>query len=210
VDVAPETDGAEEFIRKALRLCTVSIAHTTADYEQTTKALRWGATHATHLFNAMTGLSHRQPGTVGAIFDSPATAELICDGIHVHPAVIRTAWKVLGSDRVVLISDAMSAAGMPDGEYKLGGQIVIVRDGAARLKDGSLAGSTTNVMQCVRNAIRFGIPPEQAVKAASINPAKVLKCDRFTGSIEIGKYADLVVVDNEFNINKVFIKGHIL
>lgn len=207
VDVAPEVEGAEAFIRQASKLCAVSVAHTAAGYEQTTAAFGWGVTHATHLFNGMTGFAHRQPGTVGAILDGNVTAELIGDGIHVHPAAIRVAWKALGPDRVVLISDAMSAAGMPDGRYRLGGQDVFVKDGAARLAGGSLAGSTANVMQCVRNAIRFGIPTENAVKAATINPARELGCDRQTGSIETGKLADLVVVDGAFAVQKVFIKG---
>lgn len=210
VDVAPEVEGAEEFIRQASKICVVSVAHTTAGYDLTKKAFSWGASHCTHLFNAMQGLKHREPGTVGAVFDSDVTAELICDGIHIHPAVVRLIWKAVGPDRVVLISDAMSATGKPDGTYELGGLRVHVKDGAARVDDGSLAGSTANVMACVKNAVSFGIRPEDAVKAASLNPARVLKRDSETGSIRQGKLADLVAVDDHFDPKLVICKGKIV
>lgn len=207
VGVAPELPGAEEFIKKASKLCTVSIGHTNAKYEDAVKAIESGATHTIHLFNAMPGYTHREPGVIGAIMDSECTAELICDGIHIHPAVIRNTFKTLGDDRVVLISDSMKACGMEDGMYDLGGQDVIVKGNLATLKDGTIAGSATNVMQCMRNVVKFGILLENAVKAATINPAKVIGVDDICGSIKEGKNADIVILEENLDISKIIIKG---
>lgn len=210
IDLAPELDGSLDFIKKMSGgKYVLSTAHTSSDYDTAIEAYKNGASHATHLYNAMTGYTHREPGVVGAVFDSEMkpTAELICDGVHIHPAVIRTTFKILGDDRVVLISDAMSASGMPDGNYELGGSPVIVVDGAARTPGGALAGSTTNVYQCVKNCVSFGIPFETAVKAATANPARVIGCQDEIGSIAKGKRADLLVMDNDMNIEMVIIGG---
>ena len=209
-DIAPETKGAFEFAADASKYCTVSAAHTAADYETSTKAFAGGFTHATHLFNAMPPIKNREPGTVTAVFDSDnITAELICDGHHNHPAILRMAFKLLGEDRAVVVSDAMKAAGSPDGNYVLGGQTVYVRGGKAALADGTIAASTTNLYDEFKNLLRFGIPFKAALKACTINPAKVIKADGVTGSIKAGKRADLLIVDGALNIMAVVVKGRL-
>lgn len=209
VDIAPEMPGAFDFIKKAKEICAVSAAHTAADYETAAAAFDCGINHATHLFNAMPPLLSRSPGVVGAVFDdSRVFAEIICDGIHIAPAVLRTAFRALGEDRTVVISDSMSAAGMRDGEYALGGQTVYVKDGKATLADGTVAGSTTNLFDEFQNLLSFGIPLKQAVRSCTINPAKSIGVDNITGSIEAGKNADLLVLNDEMTeIRAVFIKG---
>lgn len=207
VDIAPELVGSMEFIRKASKDCTVSLAHTASDYETAMRAFENGATHVTHLFNAMEPFLHRSPGIVGAAADAGATVELICDGIHLHPAVIRTAFKLFGADKICLISDSMRSAGLPDGDYELGGQLVYVRDGRASLEDGTIAGSSINLMTAVKNAIAFGIAPESALKAASLTPARAINMCGEIGSISQGKCADLVLLNEQWNILKVFIDG---
>lgn len=205
VDIAPEQPGGYEFAQEAAKLCTVSIAHTTADYDAAMKAFDCGICHATHLFNAMNGITHRAPGVVGAVFDDDrVTAELICDGHHLHPAVLRTSFQVLG-DRAVVISDSMRANGLPEGqEFDLGGQMVTVRNGLATLSDGTIAGSVTNQHQEIKNLVQFGIPLEQAVKAATMTPAKAIGLEKEIGSIEVGKRADLVVLDENLEIVGVY------
>ena len=205
VDIAPEQPGGLAFIREVKDLCAVSIAHTTANYDQAKESFDAGITHATHLFNAMSGLHHRDPGVVGAVFDdSRVYAELICDGFHIHPAVLRTAFQVLG-DRALVISDSMRANGMPEGEpFDLGGQMVTVREGKATLADGTIAGSVSNLHQEVKNLVRFGIPLEQAVKAASLIPARSIGLEEEIGSIAPGKRADLVVLDENLDIVAVY------
>lgn len=205
VDVAPEQPGGLEFVEKASQLCTVSIAHTTSDYNQAKAAFDKGVTHATHLFNAMSGLHHRDPGVVGAVWDeSRVRGELICDGFHIHPAVLRTAFRVLG-DRALVVSDSMRANGMPEGEpFDLGGQMVTVREGKATLADGTIAGSVTNLHQEIKNLVRFGVPFAQAVKAATLIPAQAIGMDGEIGSIAPGKRADLVVLDQSQDIVAVY------
>lgn len=210
VDLAPELDGSIDFVKKMSGgKYVLSVAHTSATYDEAMEGYKNGMTHTTHLYNAQTGYNHREPGVVGAVFDSETkpTAELICDGIHIHPAVIRTTFKILGEDRVCLISDALPPAGLPDGDYTLGGSPIIVKGGIARVPGGALAGSTTNVYQCMKNCIAFGVPFKSAVKAATINPAKVIGMDNEIGSIAAGKRADLLVLDSELNISMVIIGG---
>ena len=205
VDVAPEQPGGLDFVEKASQLCTVSIAHTTADYDQAKAAFDKGVTHATHLFNAMSGLHHRKPGVVGAVFDdSRVRGELICDGFHIHPAVLRAAFRLLG-DRALIVSDSMRANGMPEGEaFDLGGQMVTVHQGKALLPDGTIAGSVTNLHQEIKNLVSFGVPFEQAVKAATLVPARAIGLDGEIGSIAPGKRADLVVLDKDLEIVAVY------
>ena len=205
VDVAPEQPGGLEVVEKASQLCTVSIAHTTADYDQAKAAFDKGVTHATHLFNAMSGLHHRKPGVVGAVFDdSRVRGELICDGFHIHPAVLRAAFRLLG-DRALIVSDSMRANGMPEGEaFDLGGQMVTVHQGKALLPDGTIAGSVTNLHQEIKNLVSFGVPFEQAVKAATLLPARAIGLDGEIGSIAPGKRADLVVLDENLDIAAVY------
>lgn len=213
VDIAPECDGGDEFIKEIQPICPVSIAHTDAGYDEAVHAIEFGVRHITHLFNAQSGLHHRKPGVVGAAFDvgraNGVRAELICDGFHIHPATLRIAFREMGEDGTVIISDSMKAAGCPDGDYDLGGQPVYVRDGKALLADGTIAASTSNVYKELKNVISFGIPEKQAVKSATINPAKAIRVDDKTGSIEEGKLADILVVDKDYNIKLVIVKGEI-
>lgn len=213
VDIAPECDGGDEFIKEIQPICPVSIAHTDAGYDEAVHAIELGVRHITHLFNAQSGLHHRKPGVVGAAFDvgkeKGVRAELICDGFHIHPATLRIAFRAMGEDGTVIISDSMKAAGCPDGDYDLGGQPVYVRDGKALLADGTIAASTSNVYKELKNVISFGIPEKQAVKSATINPAKAIRADKETGSIEEGKLADILVVDKDYNIKLVIVKGKI-
>ncbi|NCB73159.1 MAG: N-acetylglucosamine-6-phosphate deacetylase [Clostridia bacterium] len=211
VDIAPETDGADDFIEGAKKLCRVSIAHTEADYETAKASFEKGVTQVTHLFNAMPGFSHREPGTVGAVFeDERVMAELICDGFHIHPAALRLAFRILGEERAIIVSDSMRAAGLEDGTYDLGGQAVEVKNGHARLPDGTIAGSTTNIYEEVKNLVSYGVPLRQVIKAATINPAKAVGEDGKIGSIEPGKAADLVVLDCELNLRLVILRGKIV
>lgn len=208
VCVAPELPGALSFIRKAKKSCVVSVAHTTATYDQAKAAFDAGARHVTHLFNAMPPLAHREPGVIGAAADHPdVNAELISDGIHIHPSAIRAAFKLFGSERIILISDAMSACGMPDGLYELDEQEVCVSEGKATLSDGTIAGSTAHLFDCMRRAISFGIQPEDAIRAATINPARVIRADQDIGSIEPGKRADFVICEPDWSIDAVYLAG---
>ena len=206
-DIAPELPGAEEFIRKVSQHCRVSVAHTDASYSDAIRAFDAGALHVTHLFNGMPPLHHRDPGVIGAADERDnVTVELICDGLHIHPSVIRLAFKLFAG-RVCLISDSLRCCGMPDGEYELGGQTVYLRDGQARLADGTLAGAVSNLYNDMVNVIRFGIPVEQAVMSATIIPAKAAGRDHEIGSIEEGKMADLVICDKDWKISQVVIGG---
>lgn len=214
IGIAPEeTEDAEAFIKDVKEEVTVSLAHTNADYETAKKAYDAGASHAVHLYNAMPSYSHRAPGVIGAVVDSEhVMAELICDGVHIHPAAVRTTFKMLGGDRIILISDSMRAAGMPDGQYTLGGLDVSVKGNRAVLvSDGALAGSVTTLPNCVRTVVKkMGIPLETAIACATINPAKSLKIDKFYGTIAPGKKADLVLWDDELNLKNVIKDGKIL
>lgn len=207
VDVAPELPGALEFAQKASKLCTVSIAHTCATYEEATAAFANGFTHTTHLFNAMPAFTHRAPGVVGAASDFAEYIEMICDGIHLNPSVVRAVFNMFGPDRVCIISDAMQACGMPNGEYSLGGQKVFMTDGLATLADGTIAGSATCQAEGFRRAVKFGVPLESALKAATINPAKAAGLFDEVGSIAVGKRADVLVLGADLHPEHIFIGG---
>lgn len=207
VDVAPELPGAPAFIEKAAKLCTVSLAHTSASYEQAKEGFAHGASHTTHLFNAMPAFTHRAPGVVGAAADDAAHVEMICDGIHLHPAVVRAAFAMFGAERVCLISDSMRACGMPNGVYTLGGQTVYMTDGRATLEDGTIAGSATCLAECFRRAVGFGIPLETALRAATINPAQAAGLFDEVGSVTAGKRADLLVMGRDLVPEAIFIGG---
>ena len=203
-----ELPGAAEFVRKASKQCTVSIAHTDASYDDAVCAIEAGVTHLTHLYNAMPGIHHRKPGVIpAAVENEQVSAELISDGQHVHPASVRLAFRMFGPARMVLISDSLRCCGMPDGEYELGGQPVFLQGGVARLSDGTIAGSATNVYDCMLRAISFGIPREDAVRAATYNPARQLGCLDEAGSIRDGKQADFVICDAELNRREVWLAG---
>lgn len=206
-DIAPELPGADAFIRALKGETVISLAHTDADYDTACHAISLGARHITHLYNAMTLLEHRNPGVVGAVLESKdVVAELISDGIHLHPAVVRLTFSILGPGHVALISDSMEACGMPNGEYELGGQPVTVCDGRAALHDGTIAGSATPLFTCMRRAISFGVPAEAAVRAATSTPAESVGISD-TGKIAAGYVADLCLVDEEFNLQRVWVSG---
>lgn len=211
VDIAVEEPGAMEFIDEVKDEVVISIAHTAANYEEAKEAFAHGAKHVTHLYNAMTGFTHREPGVVGAAADDAVCkAELICDGVHIHPAVVRTTFKMFTDDRIVLISDSMMATGMQDGEYSLGGQAVTVKGNLATLHDGTIAGSATNLLDCVKVAVKeMGIPLESAIKAAAVNSAKAIGIYDQYGSITPGKVANVVLLDKELNLKAVIIKGKV-
>ncbi len=206
IDLDPNLSGSMEFIKNHSKDKVISLAHTSCSYDLAAEAIKAGATHVTHLFNAMNGLHHREPGIVGAVSDFDIHAEIICDGIHIHPAVIRLMYKV-APDKLILISDSMSAAGLEDGIYELGGQKVYVQNGKAALEDGTIAGSTTTVYKAFKNVIDFGIPVEQAILSATLIPAKAVHADHEIGSIEAGKKADFIIMDQDYNIEKVFRDG---
>ncbi len=209
VDIAPEEPGAMEFIDRANGEVVISLAHTASDYDTARKAIEHGASHATHLYNAMPPMNHRNPGVIGAVRDSEKChVELICDGVHIHPSVIRATFAMFGAERMILISDSMRATGLKDGEYTLGGQPVTVRGNLATLHDGTIAGSATNLMDCMRFAVKeAGIPLETAVMCATENPAKEIGIFHETGSIAAGKKADFVLLDKELNVIGVYIDG---
>lgn len=210
-DIAPELPGAEEFIRQAKELCTVSVAHTDADYEAAKTAFDAGASHLTHLFNAMPGIHHRNPGVIPAAAEKEhVRVELICDGMHVHPASVRLAYAIFGADRLVLVSDSLRCCGMPDGQYELGGQEVTLSDGIARLSDGTIAGSATNLFDCMRKAMEFGIPEEAAILAATRNPARAIGAEDRIGAIREGLFADFLVCTHNYARVKVFLDGKAL
>ena len=207
VDLAPELPGAAAFARQAGSLCAVSIAHTAAGYAEAAAVYAAGAVHLTHLYNAMPPLLHREPGPIGAALErEKVTTELICDGFHVHPAAVRAAFRLFPG-RVCLISDALRCCGMPDGVYELGGQPILLRDGTARLEDGTLAGSAATLFECVRNAVRFGISPEEALYAASLLPARVIGQESTVGSIAPGKSADFLICDRDWHLLAVYKNG---
>lgn len=205
VDIAPELPGAMEFIKEASALCRVSLAHSAADYDTAIEAFQNGATQVTHLFNAMEPFLHRAPGIVGAAADENAYVEVIADGLHLHPAMVRSVFKLF--ERVCLISDSMRGAGLPDGEYSLGGQAVAVKSGKCTLADGTIAGSGIHLMTGLRRAKEFGVPLEKAVTAATIQPARAIGMEQEIGVIASGAHADLVLLDTALNIHRVYIGG---
>lgn len=211
VDIAPEEPGAIEFIEAIRDEVNVSLAHTVADYDDAMAAFQAGANHVTHLFNAMLPFHHRKPGVQGAAADAGAYVELICDGVHIHPAMVRAVFKLFGSDRVCLISDSMRAAGLADGDYTLGGQAVKVKGNLATLADGTIAGSVTNLMLCLKNAVQeMQIPLEAAVRSASETPARSIGIFDRCGSLSAGKRADIVLLDKELNVRQVFVGGRLI
>lgn len=208
VTIAPEEEGAMECIRDGKNAFRFSIAHTDADYETAKKAIKAGVSHVTHLYNAMLPYMHREPGVVGAAAESAGVmAELICDGYHIHPSVVRNTFRLFGAGRMILISDSMMATGMEDGQYALGGQDVMVKDSVATLADGTLAGSVTNLFDCMRMAIQMGIPREEAVRAATYNPARAIGKEGECGVLQVGSRADILVTDREFGLLEVIKSG---
>ena len=213
IGLAPEeSENAVEFVKAMKDKVNISLAHTNADYEKADAAFKAGANHAVHLYNAMPAYTHRAPGVVGAVADNEhVNAEIICDGVHIHPAVVRTTFKMMGADRMILISDSMRATGMPDGRYTLGGLAVdVVGNRATLVADGALAGSATYLMDCMKVAVKeMGIPLETAVACATMNPAKAVgEYDKY-GSLTPGKKANVVLLDEELNVMAVVKDGKV-
>lgn len=203
VTVAPNVEGALEFIKEIKDETVISLGHSSADYETAKAAFAAGASHVTHLFNAMNAFGHRTPGLIGAAAEhETCITELICDGVHVHESVVRAAFKLF-PDRIVLVSDSMRAAGMEDGIYELGGQQVTVSGNKALLPDGTIAGSVTNLYDCLRKVVSYGIPLEEAIAAATMNPAKSIGIFEDTGSLTPGKRADVILTDQNLNLLQV-------
>ncbi|MCI9311035.1 MAG: N-acetylglucosamine-6-phosphate deacetylase [Lawsonibacter sp.] len=212
VTLAPEQPNSIEFIKAAVEMgVTVSVGHTTADYNTARAAFEAGASHATHLFNAMPPLAHRDPGVIGAAFDVPhVQPELICDGIHVHGSAVRAAFRLFGKERMILISDSLRATGMPDGEYPFGGQMIEVHGNRATIlgHPETLAGSVTSLMGCLRQAVSFGIPLADAVRACTYNPARSIGIDGRAGTLDVGKEASIVLLDEkDLSIKAIVFKG---
>ena len=209
VDVAPELPGAAEFTREASKLCTVSVAHTDSDYDHAKAVFDAGATHLTHLYNAMPGINHRNPGVIPAAAENPAVrAEIICDGYHIHPAAVRLAFAIFGGERMILVSDSGRCAGLPEGsQFTLGGQDAWLRGGVGRLGDGTIACSAANLWDCMKNVISWGIPEEDAIRAATWNPACAIGAEGTVGSIEAGKRADFVVCSADYSQKTVYLGG---
>ena len=204
ITLAPEIEGSLEFIKNCP--AQVSLGHTDTDYYTAQEAFLAGATSLTHTYNVMPGIHHRAPGPIGAGFDSAGVfAELISDGVHIHPSAVRMLVKIYGTDRVILVSDSMRAAGLSDGEYEFGGQTMTVKNSIALTESGNLAGSTATLFYCVKQAIRFGIPEADAVKMATENPARLMNLKK--GKIEVGYDADFIIVDDEFNLVKAISRG---
>ena len=210
VDIAPETNDAFDFINSLKNDVSISLAHTCADYETAKLAFDKGAKHVTHLYNAMPPFSHREPGVVGAAFDSKhAFVELICDNVHIHPAMVRATFSMFTDDRIIFISDSMRATGLEDGSYTLGGQDVTVKGNKATLTGSStIAGSVTNLMNCLKTAVnKMNIPLESAIACATQNPAKAIGIYDKYGSITEGKIADIVLLNKDLSIKAVYING---
>lgn len=213
VDVAPEEPGNLDFIRACHGEARVSIAHTCADYDTAKAAFAAGASHMTHLYNAMPGITHRAPGPIIAALEEGAEVELITDGIHIHPAMVRFTFNTFGDDHVILIADSMMACGLPDGQYSLGGQAVTVKGALATLTEhpGTIAGSATCLYDCMRHAVLdMGVPLASAVRAATLNPARSIGIDADYGSLEPGRWGNVVLADEQLNIQKVIQKGVVL
>lgn len=201
ITLAPEIEGAEEYIRDTRLLCVVG--HTEANYETAMRAFKAGAKCVTHLFNAMPGLHHREPSVLGAAYDSNAYVQIISDGTHIHPSVIRMTYRLFGAERMILISDAIRPALLADGQYTSGGLNVTVKNGEARLADGTLAGSSSSLYRCVRQAIAFGIPPRDAFRMASETPAAMMGLRK--GRIAVGYDAEFLVLDQNWEKTEVMI-----
>lgn len=213
VTVAAEEPNAMEFIKAAVDMgITVSLGHTTAGYDVASAAYAAGASHATHLYNGMPSLHHREPAVIGAAFDAGARAELICDGIHIHGSVVRLTFAMFGAERMVLISDSLRATGMPDGIYPFGGQEIEVKGNRATIAGHpeTLAGSVTSLMGCLRKAVEFGIPLADAVRAASLNPAEAIGIADRAGTVDVGKEASILLLNKEdLSLRTVIFKGRV-
>jgi N-acetylglucosamine-6-phosphate deacetylase len=209
ITIAPEMEGVKELVDYLVdRHVSISVGHTNCTYSRCMEAFSWGIHHSTHFYNAMTGLNHREPGAVGAILDNDdVTLELISDLIHVHPAALRLAYRVKGAQKIALITDAMPAAGLGDGEYTLGGQKVFVKDGAARIKEGNLAGSVLTLDKALVNMVDIGVPLEDVLTMLTHTPASIIGVDDHKGLIDRGYDADIVLLDRNLSVVETIVQG---
>ncbi|MBS4536893.1 N-acetylglucosamine-6-phosphate deacetylase [Clostridium sp. D2Q-11] len=210
ITYAPEEDENFDFLQAVIKnkTITLSLGHTNASYEEATEAIKRGVKHSTHMFNAMTPLHHREPGAVGAIMNTDISTEIIADNIHLHKSIYDIVNKIKGSEKIVLVTDAMRASCLKSGKYDLGGQEVTVKDNSARLCDGTLAGSVLNMNEAIKNVYNNSeLSLYESVHLASLNPAKVIVEDENRGSLEKGKYADIVIFDENINIKKTVVEG---
>lgn len=211
ITLAPEEDENHEFIKKLNEDVVLSIGHTNASYEQAMDAIENGISHATHTFNAMTPLNHRSPGVIGAVMNTDISCELIADCIHVHPGAFNVLIKVKGDEKVILVTDSMRAGCIKEGIYDLGGQEVIVKDGAARLRTGSLAGSVLTLNVALKNIVEnTDLNFSQAANMICQNPANLLGLGDSKGSISIGKDADFAILNEEYKVEKTILAGNII
>ena len=213
VDVAPEEPGNLDFIKECHDEVRISIAHTCTDYDTAKAAFAAGASHMTHLYNAMPGITHREPGPIIAALEDGAEVELITDNVHIHPAMVRFTFNTFGADHVILIADSMMACGLPDGQYSLGGQAVTVRGPRATLTEqpGTIAGSATCLFDCMKRAVLdMGVPLESAVRAATLNPARSIGIDADYGSLDAGRIGNVVLVNDKLDILKVIRHGKVI
>ncbi len=205
ITLAPERSGATEFIKAVTPDCVISIGHTDCDHDEAITAIEAGANCLTHIYNAMPPLHHRDSGPIGAAVEKQIYVQIICDGFHISPSVILATYKMFGPERMILISDSIRSAGLPDGQYESGGLTVTLNGGVARLDDGTIAGSGAYLLDCVKKAVEFGIPLDHAIKMASETPADLLGIKK--GRIEVGYDADLLIVDDGLNIAESVIAG---
>jgi len=209
ITMAPEIEGAKEFMEKADKKgITISVAHSAANYEQIKEAGSWGLSHVAHLFNAMTGLHHRKPGIVGAALNGEMTVELIADYVHINPAVLELVTKTKDLEKIILVTDSMEAGGLEDGEYSLGGQKVFVKNGEARLEDGTIAGSVLTLDKAVKNMLNATkLDLNEIINMVTLNPAKLIGLDHKIGQLKEGLKADLVLLNKNLEVKKIFKDG---
>ena len=213
ITLAPELPNAEETIKYIVSCgTTVTMGHTNATYDEAQKGVEWGVTRSTHTFNAMSPLNHREPGVVGsALTNDKVDCELICDFFHIHPAVCKMVFDLKGADKVIMITDSVIGAGLPDGKFKEDtNNPVIVKDKKTYLLDGTIAGGSSCLIDGIRNMVSVGVPLEDAVKTATINPAKSVGMEDSVGSLKEGKFADIVILDKDLNIKYVFVNGKLV
>lgn len=209
--IAPELEGSLALIKELVKKGIIaSLGHTDATYDEATRGISAGINHVTHFFNAMSGLHHRQPGATGACFDSDVSVQLIADLVHVHPAVIKLIMKAKCPDKIALITDAIMAVDMPDGIYEGCRQRVIVKNGVVRGKGGLLAGSTLTMNRAIRSIVSLGFSLQDAIRMASLTPAKILKIENKKGIIKEGMDADLTLIDDDINVHMTMVEGRVV